>query len=871
MAAKGPSMMEQYQAVKELNPDCLVFFRLGDFYELFGDDAKEASRLLGLTLTARTSGAGRSISVPMAGVPYHAASGYIQRLLRAGRKIAVCEQIGEADGKGMMRRELVKVHTPGTALEDGYLDLRSNNYLAALLPLKDGRLGLAWADNSTGEFIVQDLGADLAALDSELERLRPSELLLPDTELPPAVEALLEASGGVLSRGESYSFEPGDALRRLKEQFGVASLQGFGVDEASPAIGAAGALLAYLKRTQRSSLTHIQGLRQHDPGQHLRLDAAAQRHLEIVQNQEDGGQAHTLFSVVDHGVSAAGTRLLKRWLRAPLRGLAPIQARHDAVQALAEDASLREAVRESLGRTADLERALSKAGCLSAGPRDIAGVRQTLRQLPMLASTLEGRREALLAAPSGKPFEGLQAKLEAALVEDVPAFLKDGGLFKPGYDAALDEAVEDSHGAKEKVLAVQERERERSGIAKLKVQYNSVFGYYIEISKAQSDVVPADYERKQTLVGAERFTTPELKVIEQKVLSADQRKRQRESELFEQLRAAVAAEAAGLLLLGGRLAELDALGALAEAAVREQWVRPVMDESRVLSLTASRHPVIEALLRKEGQTFVPNDCALDADGEQLWLITGPNMAGKSTYMRQVALCVLLAQSGSFVPAKAARIGVVDRIFTRVGASDRLSRGMSTFLVEMTETANILRHATDRSLVVLDEIGRGTSTYDGVSIAWAVAEALHERNGSRCLFATHYFELAELEKRLPRVRNYSVGVREWEGKIVFLHSIARGSSEHSYGVAVARLAGVPEPVLRRAREVLASLELKQRAPEGGPGATEPQMDLFNARSSPAHAELLERLAGLDPDQLTPLQALQELSALKRLVPDPEDPR
>jgi DNA mismatch repair protein MutS len=855
-------MMAQYQAVKDQNPDCLVFFRLGDFYELFGDDAKEASRLLGLTLTARTSGAGRSVSIPMAGVPYHSASGYIQRLLRAGRKIAVCEQVGEADGKGMMRRELVKVHTPGTALEDGYLDLRSNNYLAALLPQKD-RFGLAWADNGTGEFVVQDLGADLAALDSELERLRPSELLLPDSPLAPELTALLEASGGVRSQIDSYSFEPQDSIRRLKEQFGVASLQGFGVDEGSPAIGAAGALLAYLKRTQRSALTHLQGLRQHDPGSHLRLDAAAQRHLEIVQNQEDGGQAHTLFSVVDHGVSAAGTRLLKRWLRAPLRGLKPIQARHDAVQALAEDSALREALREALGRSADLERCLSKVGCLSAGPRDIAGVRQTLRQIPVLASALEGRREALLAAPSAKPFEALQARLEEALVEDPPALLRDGGLFKPGFDAALDEAVEDSHGAKEKILAVQERERERTRTPKLKVQFNSVFGYYIEISKAQAGSVPPDYERKQTLVGAERYTTPELKAIEQRVLSADDRRRRREAELFESLRAAVATEAAGLLALGARLAELDALSAFAEAALREQWVRPVMDESRALNLTASRHPVIEALLRREGQTFVPNDCALDAEGEQLWLITGPNMAGKSTYMRQVALCVLLAQSGSFVPASAARIGLVDRIFTRVGASDRLSRGMSTFLVEMTETANILRHATDRSLVVLDEIGRGTSTYDGVSIAWAVAEYLHEHSGCRALFATHYFELAELEKRLPRVRNYSVGVREWEGKIVFLHSIARGSSEHSYGVAVAKLAGVPEPVLRRAREVLAKLEAGSASPAGT--ADLPQMDLFQAPALPQVPGLRERLAELDPDLLTPMQALQELAALKRMLP------
>lgn len=864
-AAKGTPMMAQYQAVKDQNPDSLLFFRLGDFYELFGDDAKEASRLLGITLTARTSGQGRSVSVPMAGVPYHAAGGYIQRLLRAGRKVAICEQMEDPSAaKGMVRRELVRVHTPGTALDDGYLDLRSNNYLAALLASpKDGRLGLAWADNSTGEFIIQSVQDGSAGLESELERLRPAELLHSDAGLPAPLQALLSDAGCVLSAVESYSFEPQDAARRLKEQFGVASLEGFGVQGGEPELGAAGALLAYLKRTQRSGLDHFKGLKRYVAGQHLQLDAAAQRHLEIVQNLEDGGQAHTLFSVLDHAVSAAGTRLLKRWLRAPLLALPAIAQRHDAVEALQSDGALRAELRERLGAGADLERCLAKVACLSAGPRDLSGIRQTLRQLPALAATLEGRREPLLAAPKADAHAAVLASLDGALVEDPPLSLKDGGVFKPGYDAALDEAVDDSHGAREKVLAVQERERERSGIAKLKVQFNSVFGYYIEISKAQTQPVPADYERKQTLVNAERYTTPELKLIEQKVLSAEQRRRSREAELFEALRAGLAKEAPPLLALAERLAELDVLAALAETAVKERWSRPQMDDGLGLQISRGRHPVIEALLRREGGTFVPNDCGLDAEGEQLWLITGPNMAGKSTYMRQVALTVLLAQCGSFVPAESARIGIVDRIFTRVGASDRLSRGMSTFLVEMTETANILRHASRRSLVVLDEIGRGTSTYDGVSIAWAVAEHLHEHNGARTLFATHYFELAELEQRFARVRNYSVGVREWEGKIVFLHELRKGGSEHSYGIAVAKLAGVPEAVLQRARQVLATLEQHQRPSTDAA----PQIDLFQAAPEPAAHAALARLAALDPERLTPLQALQELSELKRQLGSP----
>lgn len=866
MAVKGPSMMEQYQAIKEQNPDCLLFFRLGDFYELFGDDAKEASRLLGITLTARTSGEGRSVRIPMAGVPYHAASQYLQRLLKAGKKVAICEQMEDSRAtKGMVRRELVRVVTPGTALEDGFLDQRSNNYVAALFRTKDSGAGLAWADNATGEFMAQSLAGHPSDIEEALQRLRPSELLLPQGRADGgSVDAAGPSGGAVISEADAWTFEPKEASRRLREHFAVATLDGFGLAEGSPEVSAAGALLAYLAKTQRSALAHVGDLRIYRPDGHLGLDAAAQRDLEIVHNLEDGGASNTLFSVLDHAVSASGTRTLKQWLKAPLTDLTAIAGRHDAVEALCLDASLRSGLREALGRTADLERILAKAGCLSAGPRDLAGARQTVRLLPELRSLLSAAA-GLLEAPDPAPFAALLSVLEAGLVEEPPASLREGGFVKPGFDAVLDEAVADGQGAREKVLAVQDQERVRSGNPKLKVQFNSVFGYYIEVSKAQASAVPPDYERKQTLVAAERFTTPRLKEIETRVLTAEARRRTREAELFEGLRRALLAEARGLGALARKLAVLDTLAALAEAAALQRWTRPRLDASTVLDIRAGRHPVIEPLLRAQGATFEPNDCLLDTADGQISLITGPNMAGKSTYMRQTALIVLLAQCGSFVPAASASIGLVDRIFTRVGASDRLSRGMSTFLVEMTETANILRNATRRSLVVLDEIGRGTSTYDGVSIAWAVVQYLHDAPalGCRTLFATHYFELAELESLLPRVRNYSVAVREWQGKIVFLHSIKRGASEHSYGVAVARLAGVPEPVLKRAREVLSSLELHRRPPRGTDGGDQ-TLDLFEAAPDPAVERVLQGLRDLDTDHLTPLQALQELQGFKDIL-------
>jgi len=565
-ASKGPSMMEQYQSIKDQNPDCLLFFRLGDFYELFGDDAKEASRLLGLTLTARSSGEGRSIKVPMAGIPYHAASQYLQRLLKAGKKVAICEQMEEAQaGKGMVRRELVKVHTPGTALEDGFLDQRSNNYVAALSLSKDQVLGLAWADNATGEFVLQRLADQGAACDEALQRLCPSELLVPRGGMESAWAKFAAANGALISEVDAWSFEAAEASRRLKEHFAVATLDGFGLEEGSPEVSAAGALLAYLVKTQRSALAHVGDLRIFRTEGHLLLDAAAQRDLEIVHNLEDGGGAHTLFSVVDQAVTASGTRALKAWLRAPLADLAEIALRHDAVETLCQKGALRSLLRGLLGRTSDLERIVAKAGCRAAGPRDLAGARQTLRLLPELNALLSVA-SGLLQGPDPGPLGALLQSLESGLVEEAPALLREGSFIKPGFDAALDEAVADGLGAREKILAVQELERARCGNPKLKVQFNTIFGYFIEVTKAQASMVPADYERRQTLVAAERFTTPGLKDIETRVVTAAARCKAREAELFEGLRQALLSQARRLGALARNLALLDALAAFAETA-----------------------------------------------------------------------------------------------------------------------------------------------------------------------------------------------------------------------------------------------------------------------------------------------------------------
>ena len=855
-------MMEQYEGLKRQHPDCLLFFRLGDFYELFGEDARDASRLLGITLTARSSGEGRAHKVPMAGIPYHAAGAYIHKLLKAGRKVAVCEQVGEAK-KGMMRRELVRIVTPGTALEDNFLDSKANNWMLSLAASKEG-LGLAAADNSTGEFFAQTLPPQAwDALDAELERLKPLECLLPEGLAIPELEALLASRRILVSRIDPYATSPAESARLLKEQFQVHSLESFGLAEGSLAAGAAGALVRYLRDTQKGPLDHLRSLRAGGGAGTLQLDASTLRNLELTANLEDGGARGTLLEVLDDTVTAAGARLLKRWLTSPLTDLKAIQARQDAVQELHSSPSLIAGLRDELRQTADIERIMAKVGCQSAGARDLAGLRSTLRRLPALRSISAPASSPLLQGLGvAQGLAALAALLERALVDEPPAALRDGGFIRPGYHAQLDTHCAEASGGKDAVATLQARERQRSGIESLKVQFNSIFGFYIEVSKAQLAKVPEDYQRKQTLVSAERFTTPELKALEDRVLHADERRVALELELFEALRQQVAAQAPALLALASGLASLDTLASLAEVARRRDYVRPVVDASTALVVREGRHPVIDAMLRDQGgEPFAPNDLDLDCEGCQIMLLTGPNMAGKSTYMRMAALIALMAQAGSFVPAREARIGWVDRIFTRVGASDRLQRGMSTFLVEMVETANILHNATRRSLVVLDEIGRGTSTFDGIGIAYAVAEHLHQAPGLGCrtLFATHYFELTELEEEFPRIRNYQVMVREWNGKIVFLHQVMPGSSEHSYGVAVARLAGLPESVLRRAREVLARLELSR--PAGL--KTTAQASLFEQPAEDTKLNALaEGLAGLDLEAMTPLQALAKLAELKQ---------
>jgi DNA mismatch repair protein MutS len=868
--AKGSPMMEQYQAIKNQNPDSLLLFRLGDFYELFGEDAKEASQLLGLTLTARTSGEGRSIRVPMAGMPYHAAAGYIQKLLRAGRKVAVVEQMEDPKAaKGNLRRELVRIITPGTALDEGYLESKSNNYVLALAPGKKGH-AFAYADNTTGAFFY-GLAPEAQDLEAELARIKPSEIVFPEGSLDGPWAELLEPHGALLSPLDSYSFSPSESERVLREHFAVASLEGFGLNPASPELGAAGALFAYLKKTQKSPLSHFTQLQRHESASIMRLDAATRRHLELSANQDDGGKRGTLFEVLDRTCSAAGGRLLKRWIHEPLNDLKAIEGRLDAVEELKQELLFAEALAQALKSCTDIERVMGKVGCLAASARDLASLRQTLRELPGLAASLSGRKAALLRGwEKRERFKALRELLDKAIIEDPPLSIRDAGMLRTGYSAELDQIIADSHGGRDLVLEIQEKERARSGNPKLKVQFNNIFGFYIEVSKAQADSVPPDYERKQTLVNAERFTTPELKAIELRVLSAEERRKTLELALFEEIRGKVAIQSGPLLELAQALAELDALQSLASAARELDYVRPSLSQEPALEIEAGRHPVVEFLMRGQGGSFVANDCRLDTQAQQLMLITGPNMAGKSTYMRQVALISLMGQIGSFVPAKKARLGLVDQLFTRVGASDRLSRGMSTFLVEMTETANILRHASRQSLVILDEIGRGTSTYDGVSIAWSVAEYLHEAPnlGCRTLFATHYFELTELEALFPRIKNFSVAVREWQGRILFQHEIKPGASEHSYGIAVAKLAGVPEAVLKRSKEVLARLEKAgSQSPSSSTAAMKgrAQIDLFSTTAQdPQDAETLQRLRDLDPESLTPLQALQELVNLKEKV-------
>jgi DNA mismatch repair protein MutS len=825
MASSDPSgltpMMQQYRRVKQQIPaDALLLFRLGDFYEMFFDDAKTAAGLLNLTLTARNG-------MPMCGIPHHAAESYIGRLLRHGKKIAICDQLEEAKPGKLVQRDVTQILSPGTHFDSRLLTAERNNFLAAICP----GFGLALIDLTTGDFKVTELKT-IEQLQNELTRVRPAEIIVPAESL----EALRHLGTYALTPYDGWTFERETAFFTLRDHFKTQSLDGFGAGDLTVGIGAAGAALHYLQQSLRRNTGHIHRLSVYSVADYMVLDAVTQRNLELLESSR-GSAAHTLVKCIDRTLTPMGARLLREWLTHPLRDVARIVERQDVVAQFVGDARVLADFREQVRGVRDLERTLARLCVGTGNARDLAGVKESLAVLPGLKKVLSDGT-GLLAKLTGEITEqpALVELIGRAIVEGPPMALKEGGIIRDGFSAELDELRRATTDGKTWIAALQQQEIERTGIASLKVRYNSVFGYYIEVTKSNLAKVPADYIRKQTIATGERFYTPALKEMEHKILGADEKANALEYELFQQLRAAVEAESLAIQRTATALAQLDVLAGFAELARHQNYCRPDVNDGDRLEIVDGRHPVLEQTLVEE--RFVPNDALLDGSANQILIITGPNMAGKSTYIRQVALLVLLAQTGSFIPAKSATIGLVDRIFTRIGAMDDLSRGQSTFLVEMNETANILNNATPRSLIVLDEIGRGTSTFDGLSIAWSVAEHLHNVVGAKTLFATHYHELTELTATLPRVKNYNVAVREWHDQVIFLHKILPGGTDKSYGIQVARLAGLPKEVIQRAKEVLSNLEEAELSAEGKPKIAQrkkkpefvetPQMYLFGGK-------------------------------------------
>jgi DNA mismatch repair protein MutS len=800
-------MMQQYREAKERHPGMLLLFRMGDFYELFDADAEVAARVLGLTLTSRDK------TIPMAGFPHHALDTHLRKLLHAGHRVAICDQVEDpALAQGLVRREVTRIVTPGTLTEDNLLDPRQANHLLAVAPGGKGTarsiVGLAWVELSTGQFQAADV--PMSRLADELGRLAPSECLCAEDDPGRLAERLREAApSATVTFRPDWTFDPASARAALFRHFGVTTLAGLGFHDSQPCLVAAGALLLYLQETLKASLAHLSRLRPYRQDQHLLLDEVTRRSLELTRTLREGEREGSLLAMLDRTVTPMGARLLQEWVVAPLAERLAIEGRLESVAELKDDPGLRGHLRARLEEAYDLQRLTARVSTGRASPRDLAAVARTLRLLPELKAKITARRAPLLRDLERRLelCPDLRQALDETLVDDPPLSPREGDIIKRGYDASLDELHTIARGGKDWILKFQADEITRTGIPSLKVGFNKVFGYYIEVTHTHVGKIPDNYQRKQTLKNAERYITPELKEYEEKVLTAEEKIHQREYELFVALRDRVAAQTARLLQTAEVLATLDVLAALAELAEARHYCRPELTDDPVLDITDGRHPVLDQILPPG--TFVPNDVHLGLEQGHLWLITGPNMSGKSTFIRQVALLTLLTQMGSFVPARQARVGITDRIFTRVGASDELSRGQSTFMVEMTEAANILNNATARSLVILDEIGRGTSTYDGVSLAWAIAEYLHDQVGCRALFATHYHELAQLADKLPGLRNYNVLVREWEDEIIFLHQIAAGSADKSYGIHVARLAGVPREVLDRAGEVLAELESPHR--------------------------------------------------------------
>ena len=868
--------MRQYFEAKRQYRHALVFFRMGDFYEMFYEDALVASRALDLTLTSRSKDASGT-AVPMCGVPYHAADTYIARLVKKGYRVAICEQVEDAKkAKGLVKREVVRVVSPGTLTDAAYLDAREPAFLMALVAIggtsgKAIEYGVALVDVSTGEFSVAEYaGAEgLEALAAEIVVLRPREVVVAaGFDARAAVTAIADGEVPV-TEIDGWHFDLETARQTLIDQLRVTSLEGFGLERRPAAVCAAGALVRYLRDTQKADLAHVRTVRLKQAADTLLIDPTTLKHLEVIESL-DGGRSGSLLHEIDRTVTAMGGRLLRSWLLRPLVALEPIRDRLDGVEELAVRTSDRGKARETLKSIQDLERLIARIALSTAGPRDLVALGQSLGAVPRLAKMLSECQAPLVLSLVAELDELLDVRqwIEEAIQQEPPALARDGGFVRDGMDRELDELRHISRSGKQLIAEMETAERARTGISSLKVRFNRVFGYYIEVSKSNLAAVPSDYMRKQTIAGGERYITPALKEYEDKVLGADERIIERELEIFEQLRRRVSAEAPRVIDTARAVASIDVISALAETATIANFTKPHVHDGDEIIASDVRHPVVERLAAGK---FVPNDVHLDSSEHQLVIITGPNMGGKSTYLRQTALLCLLAQTGSFVPAREAKVGLIDRLYARVGASDNIARGQSTFMVEMQETAHILSGATTKSLVVLDEVGRGTATFDGLSIAWAVAEhlATNVRARPKTLFATHYHELTDLADAVPGVLNAHVAAREWKDDIVFLHKILPGRSDRSYGIQVARLAGLPGPVITRARDILNSLERDELSRggrpslSGAPSASSRQLGLFQAES-PAAERLRERLREVDIDRTTPLDALQLLQELKKEV-------
>jgi DNA mismatch repair protein MutS len=860
-------MMSQYMAMKREYPDALLLVRMGDFYETFYEDAVTAARILGIALTSRSREGGKKI--PLAGVPHHAVDTYIARLVRAGYKVAVCDQVeSPRDANGLVKRRVVEVITPGTVTSPLLLDEKENNYLLALSGDK-GRWGLARADLSTGEFTVTEVSErDLLR---EIAKTKPSEVLYPKGSVPQDFLARIgqSLSGAAMTEMDDWLFLHDAASATVCDHFKVASLEGFGCRDLPLAIGAAGALISYLRQTQKRLLPHISRLMVASNTEFMEIDEASFANLEIVEPLHPQDKGASLLGVLDRTLTPMGGRCLRHWIRNPLTATAAIAGRLEAVDDLVNDEIRRKEVRATVRQISDLERLVGKVCCEKAGPRDLAAIRESLAHLPELRRVLSDSSALALSGISENlpDLSDIHDLIGRAIKEDAPIVFREGEVIRDGFDEGLDRIRQASSGARKWIIDLQASERERTGISSLKVGYNKIFGYYLEVSKSNLKNIPADYMRKQTLVGGERFVTEELKRKEAEILEAEENASEIEAEVFRHVRSSVAAATDRIQQAARMVAEVDVLASFAEVARSCNYVRPHVDTGRRIEIKEGRHPVVERFTGAD--LFVANDVLLD-ESRQIHLITGPNMAGKSTFIRQVALIVIMAQVGSFVPAAAATIGVVDKVFTRIGATDRVAKGQSTFLVEMIETANILNNATSNSLVLLDEVGRGTSTYDGLSIAWATVEYLQENSGASplTLFATHYHELTDLAGVLPRVKNFNVSVREYGDRIIFLRKIVEGGSDRSYGIQVARLAGLPQSVIERAKEILANLEEDEysvgNVPRLARGEHSPISGDIQLALWETEKELTRKLADLDLDNLTPLQALQEIVALKKLA-------